>query len=289
MRWVALGGLALVFGCMSPESARRQGLLGWYRADLPPHSGKYQERFGEVPMLAEASTSCDTVRGQQFDSSRPIFVLVPGAGGEGPEMDAALPRLNAWGPSSIYMFRWVPMEKRDELIDRLARGISRIAECVRDSKGRILVIGHSAGGVLASYAAARVVLPDRSPGTWIQVLTVSSMLAGNVPRGDGSDERQRINFLFDLGTRITHYPPPVAGIHVVHLRTTLPGDISMIPLFGHHPNDPRIGVPGAPQIDLPGRLDHGGALEYVLRGVVEGWADDWLRTPPEVSTATAGR
>ncbi|MBK7864061.1 MAG: hypothetical protein IPJ65_36765 [Archangiaceae bacterium] len=255
---------------------------------MPPSTGKYRERFAEVP-AADLGSPCDEVEGRQYDALRPIIVLVPGAGGEGPEMDAAVARVVAWGPSSLYMFRWVGTERRDEIATRLARGLSRIAACVPHSQGRIIVVGHSAGGVLASYAAAQVVLPDDSgPTPWVEVLTVSSMLAGNVPRGSGDEDQSQINFMFDLGARITHYPTPAPGVRVVHLRTHAPADMAMTPLFGHKPNNPTVGVPGAPQIDLPPRLDHGGSLQYVLRAVMEGRAGDWLRAPA-TGTAAAGR
>src|SRR5207244_10260193 len=159
----------------------------------------------------------------------------------------------------------------------LARGLSRLAECVPLSRGRLIVVGHSAGGVIASFAASRVQLPDGSDEEpWIQVLTVGAMLAGNIPRGGPRDGSQQRNITLDLGSRIRSYPAPVPGVRVVHLRTQAPGDVTMTRVLGLLPNDPAIGVPGAPQIELPRALDHSGALQYVLWAVMDGRAGDWL-------------
>src|SRR3954465_12754435 len=97
-RCVLVGlGLALLMSCISPGVAKRRGLLGWYRADVPPQTGHYRDRFAEVA-AADPATPCEEIEGKQFDPHRPIIVLIPGAGGEGPEMDAAVPRLVTWGP-----------------------------------------------------------------------------------------------------------------------------------------------------------------------------------------------
>jgi hypothetical protein len=59
-------------------------------------------------------------------------------------------------------------------------------------------------------------------------------------------------------------------VRVVHLRTQAPADVSMMGLPAHPPNDPSVGVPGAPQINLPAKLNHDGALIYVIRALMDG-------------------
>jgi hypothetical protein len=178
-------------------------------------------------------------------------------------------------PASVFMFRWVLYEPRDELVARLATGISRLAQCLPDSEGRLVVLAHSAGGVIASLAAHQIKLPPATrPVPWVTVLTVASPLSGKRDRAPNADGSQQALFFFDLGTRITGYPAAAAGVRVVHLRTHYPADWVMEPNGDLSPNDPTVGVPGAPQLELPDGLGHPESLEYVAAEIA---ADRWKR------------
>jgi predicted alpha/beta hydrolase family esterase len=279
VKWLVLS--ALVFGCsgcLATRVAQRAGVSGWFRADLQPKTADgYKERFAPVD-LDEPTFPCGELTARERDGSTPIIVLVPGVGADGPEMHVALSTLMARPPASVFMFRWLMYDERDQIAKRLADGVTRLAECLPDSDGRILVVAHSAGGVLASYAVSHVQLPPLSArGPWVTVLTVASPLAGKMTFQPPPSGRQEKMFMLDLGTRITAYPPPARGIRVVHLRTHSPADPMMDPVADLVPNDPAVGVPGAPQLDLPGGLDHPGALEYVVTEISNnrwlGWRD----------------
>ena len=179
------------------------------------------------------------------------------------------------------MFRWVPYDERDAITHRLAAGISRLAECLPGSEGRLLVIAHSAGGVVASFAVSRMRLPASTTKTpWVTVLTVASPLAGTVKRAPNADGKEQLAFVLDLGTSIPAYPAAAPGVHAVHLRTHPPADSIMEPYGGLCPNDPGIGVPGAPQLDLPEGLDHPGALQFVVGEVACGRWKLWRDAAP---------
>ena len=227
--------------------------------------------------LADSQADCEQALGPVgSDPSRPIVVLVHGVGGDGPEMEDVVPRFDDSRPRALFMLRWVPYDERDAIASRLAAGISRIAACVPDSRGRIIVIAHSAGGVLTGFAAGRLRLPAGEQ-PWVHLITVASPLAGTVRRTGNADGSQEAVFMLDLGTRILAYPAAARGVHVVHLRTHAPADPIMQNSGDLFPNDVHIGVPGAAQVELPGELGHSDALVFVAREMVAGRGSEWLQ------------
>jgi hypothetical protein len=189
-------------------------------------------------------------------------------------MDGAVPELARWGQGPFYLMRWSPKEKRDDVAARLASGLSHMARCA--PRSRIFVLCHSAAGIIGSFAAAKVRVPGGHERVFI--LTVGAQLAGFLSRPVSPDGGQQDNTFLDLGTEIQGYPEPALGVRVVHLRTQAPADLSMTrwPL-SHPPNEPNHGVPRARQIDLPENLTHSGALIYVVRAVIDGSVEQWLK------------
>jgi pimeloyl-ACP methyl ester carboxylesterase len=229
--------------------------------------GGYRERFAPFP-LTDPALSCSALPG-----GGQMVVVVHGLGGDREEMERALPALFATRPAGLFMFRWVPYDDRDVLVRRLAVGLSRLHACAPSAQ--VLVVAHSAGGVLASLSLGR--LRDRVEASepWLTVLTVASPLAGTAHIPPREDDRTEAMFLFDLGHAIIEYPVPSArGVRVVHLRTSPPADKFMETFLDHEPNDPTVGVPGAAQVDLPPELDHDAALAYVTGRIADG---SWLR------------
>ncbi len=273
-RLLAVGVLALLgSGCFTRTIARKMGVSGWFRADRPLKPPElYKDRFSPLPLL-DPAFPCSELVGQVRDATTPIIVLVHGVGGDGEEMEGALAALMQNPPASIFMFRWVSYQSRDEISGELAAGVSKIAACLPDSEGRLLMLAHSAGGVVSSFAVSQLKLPPSTQkGPWVTLLTVASPLAGTVNRKGNPDGREESVFMLDLGTQIAKYPAPSPGVRVVHLRTHAPADNIMKPVGAVIPNDPTIGSPGAPQIELPGELTHGGAMIYVGGEVA---ADRW--------------
>jgi len=241
-------------GCFTRRIAERAGRAGWFQV----REDRLQPAGFDYP-------GCPVLFG---DASKPLVVLVHGIGGEGPEMAQSLPLLRGW---DTFMLRWVPYDDRDEVAQRLAEGVTRLSGC---APGRqLVVIAHSAGGVVASHAASRVKL---GPGSTLDVWTVASPLAGTVRRAGNPDGRAEAVLMLDLGSRMTWYPAAASGVSVKHLRTSAPADHIMKPVGDLLPNDPKIGVPGAPQLELPEGLDHGGALVWVVGALTDGRAAAWL-------------
>jgi pimeloyl-ACP methyl ester carboxylesterase len=261
--------LLLLSGCFTRYIADDYGLTGWFRADVEPKKGgAYAERF-EPLQLGTYLLDCETLQRRQRDTTGLVIVLVHGIGGEGAEMKEVLPLLMEAHPSSIFMLRWLPYDERDALAARLAAGVNQLAACLPNAADRILVFAHSAGGVAASHAAGLL----RAPVT---VVTVASPLAGTGHLEARAAGEQHHAMVVDLGTRIATYPPAAPGVRVVHLRSHYPADTAMEPTLGHAPNAPGVGVPGAPQLELPEDLDHTQAFVYAARKVADGTWRQWL-------------
>jgi len=254
------------------------GVSGWFRADLEPsRPDAYKERFEPLP-LADAAFACEKLTPLVRDPSSPILVMVHGVGGDAEETEESLPLLMAGPHASIFLFRWVSYDSRDAVAARLAAGISKLSHCVPSSEGRLLILAHSAGGVLSSFAASRIQLPAATTKVpWLTILTVASPLSGTMARAVRPDGAEESALLLDFGTAISTYPAAAPGVRVVHLRSQAPADSVMTPYKGHVPNNPKVGVPGAPQLDLPDHLSHNGALVYVAGEIAadrwKGWRD----------------
>jgi hypothetical protein len=261
--------------------------VGWYRVDKTPTADDaYDSRF--EPLTLTADTSCDSVRPRQDGTTAPLIVLVPGIGGDGDEMHQAVPVLMATHPAAMFMFRYSPFEQLGPISERLAVGLSRLAECKPAGVSGILVLSHSAGGTVASFAVNQVKPPASGESPWLTLLTVASPLAGTsgLPLSDEADPKQ-IRLMGLMGLRHTFYPASAAGVRVVHLRTSALSDGYMRPSREHIPNDRHVGVPGAPQFDLPTELDHPTSLVYVAKRIADGTWSEWLKPPEAASPAAA--
>ncbi|MBL8954222.1 MAG: hypothetical protein JNK82_25820 [Myxococcaceae bacterium] len=265
----------ILFSLLSAACARP---VGWWRADKAPTAEDlYDERFESIVLSPEGP--CEPVLARQGEAPRPIIVLVPGVGGEGDEMHEAVPLLMKANPASMFMFRYDPFWKVGELTERLAAGISRLAECVPDGVGRIIVLAHSGGGLLSTVAASMVKPPAEAPTDWLTVVTAASPLAGTTRAPSARPlSEQRLMRVLGSNNDIP-FPEPVKGVRVVHLRSSAQSDGYMRPSGDHLPNDPKVGSPGAPQIDLPAELNHSQALVFAAKKIGDGSWVEWFAAP----------
>jgi pimeloyl-ACP methyl ester carboxylesterase len=220
----------------------------------------YGQQFAPVKLGSECPTApADRRRG-------PVLVLVHGIGGDGLEWVPVVPTLAALDPVAIYMYRWFFPRERGELLDGLVNGLQALAACYPEAK--LELVAHSAGGVLSSFAASRIALPEHSA---LRILTVASPLAGSGMRTGLDVEDDNTRFLMHLGGVIPGYPEAAARVSVVHLRTQWPADSAMKPnSAGYSPNDPSAVVKGARLVELPDTVDHDTSLLHVARELVAG-------------------
>ncbi|MBL8956737.1 MAG: hypothetical protein JNK82_38545 [Myxococcaceae bacterium] len=106
VRWLTLVVLTHVVALGVGVGAYAQQPVGWFRADkLPSLEDAYDERF-EALAIGEEGGPCEAIAARQGDATHPLMVLVPGIGGDGDEMQAALPEVMKARPASVYMFRY---------------------------------------------------------------------------------------------------------------------------------------------------------------------------------------
>jgi hypothetical protein len=268
--------LALLFlaGCaiFSPVTiARELGTVGWFQAG--PDS-----RWHRV----DDKASCEAVASKVGEGQ--VIVFVHGVKGDGDEISGLLPTLAKAKPAAVFLYRWVPWDERDSIARGFAAGISHLLDCVPGIDGNLLVLAHSAGGMVVGYGAPRLVVPPRArKGPALYVMTVASPLAGMDDRTPNPGGQAQAKFMLDFGTRVVEYPVGPAAMAVVHLRTQYPGDQVMKPTATHAPNDPTVGIPGAKQIDLPAQLNHDSALAWVAAKIVDGSWQAWFARDDEGS------
>lgn len=253
----------LVGGCasFSPVTiARELGTVGWFEADSA-------NRWNPV-----ANGGC-----LASETTGDVIVLVHGAKGDGPEISALLPVLAGAKPAALLLYRWVPWDDRDAIARRFAVGFSHLLRCAPWADGRVLVVAHSAGGIVVGHGATRIDIPRRErTGPAVFLMTVAAPMAGMNDRQANDDGRAEVRFLLDWGTHIQKYPPAPTAMAVVHLRTQFPADAVMQPTPRHAPNDPTVGIPGARQLELPAGLSHDGALMYVAERLADGTWRSWF-------------
>lgn len=193
----------------------------------------------------------------------PVFVLVPGIGGDGPEWHRAVERLAAVEGAQAWLYRWLPYAPREPTLVLFVEGMARVWECAPDST--ITVIAHSAGGILASLA-----LPRLPRGMRLALYTVASPLAGASKEARPEEILDWRPFVATIGSARTTYAAAPEGFLVTHVRTDAQSDPHMRPdRTGHVPNDPAVRVPGATVTDAPAELGHDEALEWAVGRLVQ--------------------
>ncbi len=234
------------------------GQRGWF--NVPDPSPVALEHQGDCPQLS---------------GKGPIVVLVHGIGGETANVSAVRDVLADLQPAAMLSFRWSPMEETNSLVARLAEGLGRLERCA-DNDRPVLVLAHSAGGVLSALAVAQ--LPPVHKTHDLVLVTVAS------PLGGAGYTSWRVKllpvkpFVVTVGGNLGHYPAPEAGVRVVHVRTSPVGDEMMRKTSsGHLPDDPRAIVPGSTERSLPTYVGHDDALLWAARALVEQPASFGLR------------
>ncbi len=246
--------------------AQKMGVAGWFTVDEAP-SVPYLKRF--TPVALEWAP-CPEVK--RLTPGNLVVVMVHGVKGDGDEWLEPLQVFPRLPPHALLMYRWVPWHARNAIAAGLAEGVNRLTRCLADRPGlKVLVLGHSAGGVVSAYAAQW--FQSAAPGV-VTVVTVAAPLSGSNRRERNEGDREEAVFMLDLGSGITTYPAAAPGVAVYHLRTSATSDPVMEPDdSGHIANAPKVGVPGATVIDLPDDLTHDGSLAWVVNRLVEAGGD----------------
>jgi hypothetical protein len=191
---------------------------------------------------------------------RRLFVLVPGALGYGWEWDAAIDALKK-AHGDFLVFWWNPWLSLSYGAERL-REVLQTAQWVTPSLTEIVVVAHSAGGMVAAQALDGLRV---SPGRHIELVTIGTPFAGmGTSPVTGYDDPLRTPAVIAIGGHFHRYPDPPAGVSVLEYVTSWPPDEVMKPRYGWRPAPPEVGPRGARRVPVDPKLDH----NYVVARVV---------------------
>ncbi len=219
--------------------------------------------------LARTCPQCRTLvlgeRPAVAQGTKTVYLLIPGLLGYGWEWDAAQAELARLPNAATLVWSWDPWRSLAQTGDGLTRHIDYLARRLPPSVQRLVVIGHSAAGLLVLWASSRVQVPDKVALTMV---SIGAPLAGQGFNPWGGYDDLRTPLPIALGSKFSKWPAPVQGVKLVVFATG-PRDPVMASHFGHQPGD-RVVLPNdADLINLPASLDHNLALGEIAKQLRE--------------------
>lgn len=196
--------------------------------------------------------------------TRTLFVLVPGLLGYGWEWNGAQLALGQLEATSVLVYEWDPWASLHGASSRLAEHCRFLLRRLPPSVRKVVVIGHSAAGLLAVRAASELSPP---PGVQLEVLAVGAPLAGMGINPWSAADLVKTVLPIALSGSFTRWPEPAGGLRL-RIFPTGPSDPVMRPRLGHDPADRKVLPPGVELTPLPRELDHNVALSYLARRIV---------------------
>jgi hypothetical protein len=197
--------------------------------------------------------------------TREVFLLVPGLLGYGWEWNEVQVALAQRPQAAVLVYDWDPWVSVMVASERLQQHLKHLLKRRPASVQRLVVIGHSAAGLLVLQAASRLVVPA---GLAVEVLSVGAPLAGNNYNIYAGADNLRSPLPMALSGTFTRWPEPAPGVKL-SVYATGPSDPVMKPRFGHDPGDPRALPKAARLFRLPHTLDHNLALAVVVRSLLQ--------------------
>lgn len=196
--------------------------------------------------------------------TRTVFVLLPGLLGYGWEWNGAQIALAQLPAATTMVYEWDPWTSISAGGAQLAASTQYLLRRLPRSVTRVVLVGHSAAGLLAVAAAAALRPPA---GVAVEVVAVGAPLAGNYFNLLGGQDNFSSPIPLALAGKLTRWPEPAAGVQLT-IWPTAASDPVMKPHFGHDPADRRVLPRAATVLELPPTLDHNVALAAVARHVV---------------------
>jgi hypothetical protein len=192
--------------------------------------------------------------------SERLFVLVPGLLGYGWEWEGPVKQLRAAPKVDFVVFEWEAWGSVDraarELADVLWRALVGAPRSVRE----IVVVAHSAAGVVAAHAVGRLPLPPRK----LTLVTVGAPFAGMHICPWSEIDVLHAPLMLSVAAVYHDYPAPPAGVEVIEYVTSYPADPVMHPYWGKSAAPPDVGPAGRKRIPVDPRLDHNFVVDKVI-------------------------
>jgi len=199
------------------------------------------------------------------EGTRTVYVIVPGILGYGWEWDDAVRALREARGVDFVVFEWNPWASLRTTARELGDAI--IAALFTDGRvERVVVVGHSVGGMLAAQALRHVVVPE---GRQLDVVTVGAPFAGMKGSETAEPDVLGAPTFLSIMSIFRDYPKPPPRTRVVTYVTSYPADPVMKPRWGQDPARPDVGPPGALRVAVDAREDHNKIVSKLVRGLLE--------------------
>jgi pimeloyl-ACP methyl ester carboxylesterase len=209
---------------------------------------RVEERCASCTLVDEWRPRAAPVRA----GARRLVVLVPGALGFGDEWDPVLPRLRALGVD-FFVFWWRgPFTDMSRVAVRLTQTLDATLAAAPPSLAEVLVIGHSAGGLMVQAAAHRIDARGR------RVRIVSIAAPGDVDLSPWTpDESVNTPLGFAVGGTQAKLPPIAPGVELTIYETLDP---------------PRARDPADRRVYLGARVGHNESVGLVALPLLDAFA-----------------
>jgi hypothetical protein len=137
---------------------------------------------------------------------------------------------------------------------------------VTPSLRELIVVAHSAGGIVGAHALGGLEVPTEKR---VELITIGTPFAGmgTSPVSD-YDDPLATPAVISVGARFHHYPDVPAGVSVVEYTTSWPPDPVMKPRNGWQPAPPDVGPRAARRIPVDPKLDHNFVVVHVIDEVL---------------------
>jgi len=220
--------------------------------------------------LSQACPGCRTLqlgeRPPVPKGTRTVYLLVPGLLGYGWEWDAAQQELGALPDAVTLVWPWQPWHSLAKSGDALTEHLEYLLRRLPRSVTKVVVIGHSAAGLLLLWAASRVEVPASSPA--VELVAIGAPLAGQGFNPWGGQDLWRTPLPIALGSTFSPWPAPVPAVKL-RVFVTGPTDPVMTRRFGHDPGSRAVLPDGTQTVALPVSLDHNFALGQLAKQLRE--------------------
>lgn len=256
--------------------AKHGSLLWVVLLCAPLLSGCFASVASRCPACTELTPP--TLR-QLPPQARRLFVLIPGLLGYGHEWNAAQIELVQHPEIAVVVYSWEPWRSVVRSGQALAQVLDQVDRALPAQIRDVTVIAHSAAGMIAVEAAARISEPLRRP---FRIVAVGTPLAGMGFYPDPPNLRNT-PLPMVLGGRFTEWPTPRPGIRI-DVFPTGPDDPVMRPIGRHDPADPRVLPAGSRFERLPAELGHNNALGWLCRRLL---SEDQSGSRPPVEGSNA--
>lgn len=189
-----------------------------------------------------------------------LFVLVPGLLGYGWEWDGPVARLRAAPRVDFVVFWWEPWGSVDRAARELAAVLTEAQATAPPSVREIVVVAHSAAGLVAAQAVARLAPPSRK----LTLVTIGAPFAGMHICPWSEVDVIHAPLMLGIAAVYHKYPPPPPGVDIIEYVTSYPSDPVMRPYWGKSAAPPEVGPPGARRIPVDPKLDHNFVVDRVM-------------------------